>query len=64
MEADLNPNVKVQFQDKETIKLDRFDGMNNTRWQDSMSWFLTALNLFYLLGPKLQPIPEPDPNDS
>lgn len=29
-----------------------------------MSWLLTSLSLFYLLDPKLQPIPEPKPDDT
>ena len=33
---DLNPKVKVQFQDKETTKLDWFDGTNYTQWHDQM----------------------------
>ena len=63
MQADLNTNVKIQFQNEKTIKIDRFDGTKYTQWQDQMSCLLTALNLFYLMDPKSQPISEPDPND-
>ena len=60
----MNTNVKIQFQEKESIKLDRFDGTNYTRWQDRMSWLLLSLNLYYLLDPKLQPVPDSNENDT
>ena len=53
MQADLNTNVKIQFQNEKTIKIDRFDGTNYIPWQDRMSWVLIALNLFHFLDPKL-----------
>ena len=55
-------SIKVMNQD--LVKLDRFDGTNYTRWQDKMTFLLTALKVHYVLDPDLQPIPEPTENDS
>ena len=64
METELNSKVQVQLHGKESIKLDRFDGTNYTRWQDRMTWLLLSMNLHYLLDPALQPIADPKPTDS
>ena len=64
METDLKSNVQLQIHGKESIRLDRFDGTNYTRWQDRMTWLLLSLNLHYLLDPSLQPIADPKPTDS
>jgi len=46
------------------VKLDRFDGTNFTRWQDKMKFLLTALKIFYVLDPNLNPLSEPTPEDT
>ncbi|KAK0570430.1 hypothetical protein LWI29_001000 [Acer saccharum] len=43
---------------QEFVRLDRFDGSNFTRWQDKLKFLLTALKIFYILDPDLQPLPE------
>ena len=43
------------------VKLDKFDGSNFIRWQDKMKFLLTALKIFYVLNPNLQPIPDLTP---
>ncbi|GKA48514.1 hypothetical protein Tco_0741472, partial [Tanacetum coccineum] len=36
----------------DTIKLDRMDGMNFTRWKEKMKFLLTAFKVYYVLeGP-------------
>src|SRR3954466_7658332 len=55
-------SIKVMNQD--LVKLDRFDGTNYTRWQDKMTFLLTALKIQYVLDPDLPPIPEPTDDDS
>ncbi|GKD49079.1 hypothetical protein Tco_1278055, partial [Tanacetum coccineum] len=36
----------------DTIKLDRMDGMNFTRWKEKMNFLLTAFKVYYVLeGP-------------
>lgn len=64
MSTEANSGVKVQIQDQDSIKLDRFDGTNYTRWVDKMVFLLTTLNLFYALDFDLQPIPNPKEDDS
>ena len=63
MEAEMSSDVKVQFQGKESVKLDKFDGTNYLRWQDRMSWLLITLNLYYFLDPTLQPVAAPKDDD-
>uniref|UniRef100_A0A2N9HBR3 CCHC-type domain-containing protein n=1 Tax=Fagus sylvatica TaxID=28930 RepID=A0A2N9HBR3_FAGSY len=46
------------------VKLDKFDGSNFICWQDKMKFLLTALKIFYVLDPNLQPIPDPTPEDT
>jgi len=53
---------KVMNQD--FVKLDRFDGTNFTRWPDKMKFLLTALKIFYVLDPNLNPLSEPTPEDT
>ncbi|XP_050900957.1 uncharacterized protein LOC127107683 [Lathyrus oleraceus] len=55
-------SIKVMNQD--LVKLDRFDGTNYTRWQDKMTFLLTALKVHYVLDPDLAPIHEPSENES
>jgi hypothetical protein len=55
-------SFKVMNQD--SVKLDRFDGTNFTRWQDKMKFLLTALKIFFVLNPSLNPLSEPTPEDT
>lgn len=55
-------SIKIMNQD--LAKLDCFDGTNFTRWQDKMTFLLTALNIHYVLDPGLTLIPEQTENDS
>ncbi|XP_058766022.1 uncharacterized protein LOC131639548 [Vicia villosa] len=55
-------SIKVMNQD--LVKLDRFDGTNYTRWQDKMTFLLTALKVHCVLDPDLTPIPEPTDDNS
>ncbi|XP_050909718.1 uncharacterized protein LOC127123551 [Lathyrus oleraceus] len=55
-------SIKVMNQD--LVKLDLFDGTNYTRWQDKMTFLLTALKVHYVLDPYLAPIIEPLENES
>lgn len=41
---------------QEYTKLDRFDGMNYTHWQDKLMFLLTTLKVSYVLDPDLEPI--------
>ncbi|KAK3038536.1 hypothetical protein RJ639_029336 [Escallonia herrerae] len=53
-----------QVMNQDFKKLDRFDGMNFTRWQDKMMFLLTALKVQYVLDPNLPPLLEITNNDS
>lgn len=53
---------KVMNQD--FMKLDRFDGINFTRWKDKMLFLLTALKILYVLEPNLSKISTPTPDES
>jgi hypothetical protein len=55
-------SFKVMNQD--SVKLDRFDGTNFTRWQDKMKFLLTALKIFFVLNRSLNPLSEPTPEDT
>ena len=55
-------SIKVMNQN--LVMLDRFDGTNFTRWQDKMTFLLTALKFHYVLDPDLIPIPETTEDDS
>ena len=47
------------------MKLDRFDGMNFTRWKDKLIFILTELGVAYLLpNTKLPIIPAPTDCDT
>lgn len=43
---------------KDTIKLDRMDGMSFTRWHEKLKFMLTTLNVYYVLGPNRRAIVE------
>ena len=42
----------------DVLKLDRFDGINFTRWKDKLFFFLIELGVAYLLSSNLPAIPE------
>ena len=45
-------------------KLERFDGENFTRWQETMKFFLITVKLFHILEDGLEKIPEETDKDS
>lgn len=49
----------IKLMNQDLIHLNRFDGMNFTRWQDKLSFLLMALKISYVLDPELAPLPEP-----
>ena len=57
METNMNSSIKVVKDVK--IQLDRFDGMNYTRWMDKMIFMLTSLKIYYILDPNLSALPKP-----
>ncbi|XP_050918443.1 uncharacterized protein LOC127135857 [Lathyrus oleraceus] len=54
----------IKLMNQDLVKLDRFDGTNYTRWQDKITFLLTALKIQYVLDPDLETIPEPTENDT
>uniref|UniRef100_A0A2N9EEB8 CCHC-type domain-containing protein n=1 Tax=Fagus sylvatica TaxID=28930 RepID=A0A2N9EEB8_FAGSY len=56
--------MAYKMMNQDFVKLDKFDGSNFIRWQDKMKFLLTALKIFYVLNPNLQPIPDPTPQDT
>uniref|UniRef100_A0A2N9H509 Reverse transcriptase Ty1/copia-type domain-containing protein n=1 Tax=Fagus sylvatica TaxID=28930 RepID=A0A2N9H509_FAGSY len=56
--------MAYKMMNQDFVKLDQFDGSNFIRWQDKMKFLLTALKIFYVLDPNLQPIPSPTPQDT
>ena len=56
--------ASLKMMNQEFVKVDRFDGINFTRWQDKMIFLLTALKVSYLLNPDLSPIAEPKDDDT
>ncbi|XP_050916217.1 uncharacterized protein LOC127131337 [Lathyrus oleraceus] len=54
----------IKLMNHDLVKLDHFDGTNYTRWQDKMTFLLTALKIQYVLDPDLEPIPKPTENDT
>uniref|UniRef100_A0A2N9HK96 CCHC-type domain-containing protein n=1 Tax=Fagus sylvatica TaxID=28930 RepID=A0A2N9HK96_FAGSY len=56
--------MAYKMMNQDFVKLDKFDGSNFIRWQDKMKFLLTALKIFYVLDPNLQPIPNPTPEDT
>jgi hypothetical protein len=56
--------MTYKMMNQDFVKLDKFDGSNFIRWQDKMKFLLTALKIFYVLDPYLQPIPDPTPQDT
>uniref|UniRef100_A0A2N9EZP4 CCHC-type domain-containing protein n=1 Tax=Fagus sylvatica TaxID=28930 RepID=A0A2N9EZP4_FAGSY len=56
--------MAYKMMNQDFVKLDKFDGSNFIRWQDKMKFLLTALKIFYVLDPNLQPIPDSTPEDT
>ena len=56
--------ASIKLMNQDLVKLDRFDGTNFTRWQDKLKFLLTALKIFYILDPELEPLPEASDKDS
>ena len=54
----------IKLMNQDLVRLDRFDGSNFTRWQDKLKFLLTALKIYYILDPNLQPLPESSPDDT
>ncbi|XP_022851417.1 uncharacterized protein LOC111373164 [Olea europaea var. sylvestris] len=54
----------IKMMNQDLVRLDRFDGANFTRWQDKLKFLLTALKIFYVLGSKLEPIPDATDKDT
>ena len=54
----------IKLMNQDLVKLDRFDGMNFTRWQVKLKFLLTVLKILYVLDPELALIPEPTNEDS
>jgi hypothetical protein len=56
--------MAYKMMNQDFVKLDKFDGSNFIHWQDKMNFLLTALKIFYVLDPNLQPIPNPTLEDT
>ena len=54
----------LQVMNQHLTRLERFDGENNTRWQETMKFFLITVKLFYILEDGLEAIPEEAPTDT
>ena len=49
---------------QDLVRLDYFDSLNFTRWQNNVRFLLTALKIFYILDPALALLPEPKEDDT
>ena len=56
--------IAYKMMNQDFVKLDKFDGLNFICWQDKMKFLLTALKIFYVLDPNLQPIPNSTSKDT
>ena len=56
--------MAYKMMNQDFVKLDKFDGSNFIRWQDKMKFLLTALKIFYVFDPNLQPISSLTPEDT
>ena len=54
----------LQVMNQHLTRLERFDGENYTRWQETMKFFLITVKLFYILEDGLEAIPEETPTDT
>jgi len=55
---------KFQSYEPRLCEIDKFDGTNFTRWQDKMKFLFTALKIFFVLDPNLNPLSEPTLEDT
>ncbi|OVA14374.1 hypothetical protein BVC80_8553g8 [Macleaya cordata] len=62
MEGTVSQSIQAMNQD--FTKIERFDREDFTRWQEKMMFFLTTLQLSYILGENLEPILDETPEDS
>jgi len=62
MKTNMNSRDKVAKYVK--IQLDRFHGMNYTRWMDKMIFLLTSLKIYYILDLNLSALPEAQEDES
>ena len=58
METVATDSVVNKMFNPDVLKLDRFDGINFTRWKDKLFFFLIELGVAYLLSSNLPAIPE------
>ncbi|GKB20816.1 hypothetical protein Tco_0854739 [Tanacetum coccineum] len=50
----MDQSASLRMFGSDTIKLDRMDGMNFTRWKEKMKFLLTAFKVYYVLeGPPI-----------
>ena len=54
----------LQVMNQHLTRLERFDGENFSRWQETMKFFLITVKLFYILEDGLETIPEETATDS
>ncbi|KAG2696582.1 hypothetical protein I3760_07G064200 [Carya illinoinensis] len=54
-----------KMMNQDFVKLDKFDGMNFTRWKDKLMFILTTLKISYVLDSDFPILPKPkfDNND-
>lgn len=55
---------KIKLINVDLVHLDRFDGIDFTKWQDKLKFLVMALKIFYILDPKLAPLAEPMDEDT
>lgn len=55
---------KIKLINVDLVHLDRFDGIDFTKWQDKLKFLIMALKIFYNLDPKLAPLVEPMDEDT
>ena len=54
--VDSSSTASFKVLNQDLVKLDRFDGTNFNHWKDKIMFLLTALNVAYVLSPKLEVI--------
>ena len=64
MEATSSDSIFNKMFNPEIFKLDRFNGINFTRWKDKLFFLLTELGVAYLLSGNLPTIPEESDKDT
>ena len=61
--SSINLNA-LQVMNQHLTRLERFDGENFTRWQETMKFFLITVKLFYILEDNLEEMPEETDKDT